>query len=88
MALPHLVNATGTASATILNLSIASTDGITPPVNANLLGLQGTTSNVQAQLLAQTGNGQILGNLLYNVANLLNPGESITLLALLSALGV
>jgi hypothetical protein len=88
LALPNLVNATGTASAPILNLSIASTDGSTPPVNVNLLGLQVTTSNIQAQLLAQTGDGQILGNLLYNVANLLNPGGSISLLTILGSLGL
>ena len=88
LALPNLVNATGTASAPILNLAIASTDGTTPPVNVNLLGLQVTTSNIQAQLLAQTGDGQVLGNLLYNVANLLNPGGSISLLTILGDLGV
>ncbi|MBV9126241.1 MAG: hypothetical protein JO112_23065, partial [Planctomycetes bacterium] len=49
----------------------------------NLLGLDVTTSNITAQLLAQTGNGQILGNLLYNIANLLNPNETTTLLFLL-----
>src|SRR5207248_4116805 len=56
LALPNLINATGTASAPILNLAIASTDGTTPPVNVNLLGLQVTTRNIQAQLLAQTGD--------------------------------
>jgi hypothetical protein len=88
LALPNLVNATGTASAPILNLTIASTDGTSPPVNVNLLGLKITTSNIHAQLLAQTGDGQVLGNLVYNVANLLNPGGSTTLLALLNDLGV
>jgi Domain of unknown function (DUF4214) len=88
LALPNLVNATGTASAPILNLSIASSDGTTPPVNVNLLGLVVTTSNIQAQLLAQTGDGQILGNLLYNVANLLNPGGSLNLLTILNQLGL
>jgi hypothetical protein len=88
LALPNLVNTTGTASAPILNLAIASTDGTTPPVNVNLLGLQVTTSNIQAQLIAQTGDGQILGNLLYNVANLLNPGGSINLLTILNGLGL
>ena len=36
------------------------------------------------RLAAQTGDGQILCNLLYNIANLLNPDESLTLLSLLS----
>src|SRR5207248_186454 len=88
LSLPNLVNATGTASAPILNLAIASTDGTTPPVDVNLLGLQVTTSNIQAQLLAQTGDGQILGNLLYNVANLLNPGGALNLLTILGQLGL
>ena len=88
LALPNLVNATGTASAPILNLAIASTDGTTPPVDVNLLGLEVTTSNIQAQLLAQTGNGQVLGNLLYNVANLLNPGGSLNLLTVLNELSL
>src|SRR5205085_250648 len=46
-----------------------------------------TTSNIDAHLSAQTGDGQILGNLLYNVANLANPDGSGGLLALLNALG-
>ncbi len=88
LALPNLINSTGTASAPILNLAIASTDGTTPPVDVNLLGLVVTTSNIQAQLIAQTGNGQVLGNLLYNVANLLNPGSSLSLLSILTDLGI
>lgn len=89
LALPDLINTSGApASAPILNLAIASSDGSTPPVDVNLLGLQITTSNIQAQLLAQTGNGEVLGNLLYNVANLLNPGGSLSLLAILNTLGL
>ncbi len=88
LASPTLVNPSGSASAPILNLAIASTDGSTPPVDVNLLGLDITTSNIQAQLTAQTGQGQILGNLLYNVANLLNPGGSLNLLPILDALGL
>jgi hypothetical protein len=88
LALPNLVNPQGTASAPILNLAIASTNGSTPPVNVNLLGLDITTSNIQAQLIAQTGDGQILGNLLYNVANLLNPGGTLDLLPILNALSL
>jgi hypothetical protein len=82
------VNSTGRTSAPILNLNFASTDGTTPPVDVDLLGLIVTTSNIQAQLLARTGNGQILGNLPSNVANLLNPGGSINLLTILGELGL
>jgi hypothetical protein len=55
-------------------------------VEVNLMGLQVTTSNVRAQLKAKTGDGQILGNLLYNLSNLLNRNNSSTLLLLLSEL--
>jgi hypothetical protein len=83
-----LLNSSGASTTTpILNLAIASPNGGTP-VNVDLLGLDITTSNIQAQLLAQTGQGQILGNLLSNVANLLNPGGVAGLLPLLGALGL
>ncbi len=88
LSLPNLINASGSASAPILNLAIASTDGTTPPVDVNLLGLVITTSDIQAQLLAQTGDGLILGNLLYNVANLLNPGGALNLLTILNELAL
>jgi hypothetical protein len=89
LALPNLINTSGQSATTpILNLAIASTDGTTPPVDVDLLGLLVTTSNIQVQLLAQTGNGEVLGNLLYNVANLLNPGGSASLLGILNDLGV
>lgn len=45
-----------------------------------------TTSDINALLLAQTGNGQILGNLLFNVAHLLNSGNPVSLLLLLTQL--
>jgi hypothetical protein len=83
---PLLVAPAG-SSAPILDLVIASQDGTSPPVNVDLLGLVVTTSNIDAQISATTGEGQILGNLLYNVANLANPNGSGSLLALLNALG-
>ena len=83
---PVLVAPAG-SSAPILDLVIVSQDGTSPPVNVDLLGLVVTTSNINAQLFAETGDGQILGNLLYNVANLANPTGSGSLLALLNALG-
>jgi hypothetical protein len=75
------------STAPILDLMIASTDGTSPPVNVDLLGLSITTSNIEAHLSAQTGEGQILGNLLYNVANLADPGGPAGLLNLLNLLG-
>ena len=49
-------------------------------MNVNLLGLNVTTSNINAALTATTGDGQVLGNLLYNVANLANPDGPAALL--------
>ncbi len=87
LALPNLITPSTSASTPILNLVLASPAGSSaPPVDLNLLGLNVTTSNITANLSAQTANGQILGNLLYNVSNILNPGESTTLLSLLSQL--
>src|SRR5439155_13590801 len=83
---PVLVAPAG-SSAPVLDLVIASQDGTSPPVDVNLLGLNVTTSNIDAHLSAVTGDGQILGNLLYNVANLANPSGSAGLLTLLNALG-
>jgi len=87
LALPNLLTSPTTTTAPVLDLLIASPSGSSaPPVDVNLLGLDVTTSSITAQLSAQTGDGQILGNLLYNIANLLNPNESATLLLLLTQL--
>ncbi len=89
LAVPNLVNTSGTpASTPVLDLAIASPDGTSPPVDVNLLGLWITTSNIHAQLVAQTGDGQVLGNLVYNVSHLLDPGGSLNLLTILNELGV
>ena len=53
---------------------------------ADLLGLVVTTSDINVQLQAQTGDGQILGNLLYNVSHLLDQGNGASLLFLLTQL--
>jgi hypothetical protein len=86
LASPILVNPTPGASTEVLNLLISSTTDAGPPVDVDLLGLHVTTSNIHARLLARTGEGQLLGNLVYNAANLLNPGSSTTLLLLLAQL--
>lgn len=89
LALPNLVNTTGTpATAPVLDLNIASTTGSAPPIDVDLLGLVVTTSDVHAQLVAQTGDGQILGNLVYNVSHLLDPGGALGLLTILQALNL
>ena len=90
LALPNLVNTTSTpATAPVLNLDIDQpANESKPPVDVNLLGLVVTTSNVHAQLLATTGPNNLLGNLVYNVSHLLDPGGSVDLLSVLSGLGV
>lgn len=78
-----LVTAAPGASVPVLDLAIASTDGDTPPVDVNLLGLRITTSNINATLTATTGDGRVLGNLVYNVSHLLDPDGSLNLLGVL-----
>lgn len=46
------------------------------PVSLDLLGLLDTTSNIDVELSARTSEGQLLGNLLYNVSNPLNFSSS------------
>ncbi len=70
----------------MLDLLLASPDGTTPPVRADLLGLVVTTNDIHAQLLAQTGDGQVLGNLVYNFSHLLDSGNTVSLLFLLAEL--
>jgi len=89
LALPNLITAAPGATATVLDLVLASSDGTTPPVSLDLLGVHVTTSDVKATLSAKTGDGLVLGNLLYNVSNLLNSGSLAgSLLSLLGLLGV
>ncbi len=89
LASPTLIDTTGASVAPepVLNLSIASPNSTTPPVNVNLLGVVVTTSDIQVQLLAQPGQGLILGNLVYNASHLLD-GGLLSVLGLLNNLGV
>jgi len=59
-----------TASCPILNLSLG-------PINLDLLGLFVQTSPICLSITAQRGPGNLLGNLLCSVANLLNRGLSL-----------
>jgi hypothetical protein len=88
LASPTLINTTGGAVAPqpVLNLNIASNNG-SPPVDVNLLGVVVTTSNIQVQLLAQPGDGLLLGTLVYNVSHLLD-GGLLGVLSILNGLGV
>ena len=88
LASPTLIDTTGATVSPepVLNLSIAS-DSNTPPVDVDLLGVVVTTSNIQVQLLAQPGQGQVLGNLVYNLSHLLD-GGLLSVLGLLNSLGI
>jgi hypothetical protein len=84
------VNRSAAANATtgcqVLNLVLG-------PLNLNLLGLVVTLNQVTLNITAVPGAGNLLGNLLCAVANLLNPGGSLTSLStllneILTALGL
>jgi hypothetical protein len=61
--------AAASGSCTILDLTLG-------PINLNLLGLVVQTNQIHLQITAQQGAGNLLGNLLCAVANLLNPGAA------------
>jgi hypothetical protein len=63
-----------------------SPTGTNPPTSAGVLGLNGATSSIHLGMSSRTGDGLILGNMLYNVSNLLNPGSSSNFLYLLDLL--
>jgi hypothetical protein len=86
LASPTLIAPNPGASAEVLNLTISSADKSGPPVDVDLLGLSISTSNIEAQLSGTTGDGKLLGNLLYNAAHLLDSGNSTTLLSLIAQL--
>jgi hypothetical protein len=60
-------SARAAASCQILNLVLG-------PINLNLLGLVITTNQINLNITAMSGPGNLLGNLLCGVTNLLNPG--------------
>ena len=61
---------TPAATTQILNLHLA-------PINLNLLGLQVKTSPICLNISAVSGPGNLLGNLLTDISNLLNGGTSL-----------
>ena len=60
--------ASSTGSCPILNLTIG-------PINLNLLGLVVKTNTIHLSITAQPGSGNLLGNLLCDIANLLNNND-------------
>ena len=80
----HLVtlpvsNPTTSSACTILDLTIQ-------PIDLNLLGLMVHTDTIHLLITAQPGPGNLLGNLLCGVANLLNQGNTGGLANLLNNL--
>jgi hypothetical protein len=71
--------APGAGACNVLNLVLG-------PLDLNLLGLQVHLNQVVLNIVAQTGAGQLLGNLLCAVAGLLDPGPLSGLLTQLQAL--
>ena len=69
---------TTTSSCTILHLVLG-------PINLNVLGLQVTTNQIVLDISAIPGPGNLLGNLLCDIANLLN-NPNQTLVGLLNNL--
>jgi hypothetical protein len=56
------------------------------PINLDLLGLQLTTNTIHINLTAQSGSGQLLGNLLCSVAHLLDQNNLSGLSQLLNGI--
>ncbi len=47
-----------------------------PPIDLNLLGLILQTSTIQVNATAQSGNGELLGNLIYDLLNSVHASQS------------
>ena len=69
--------AAAAASCTILHLVLG-------PINLNVLGLQVTTNQIVLDISAIPGAGNLLGNLLCDIAGLLNGSPTATLVGLLN----
>ncbi len=77
-----VTNASGAATSILQNVSapVTSSAGsgctilhlVLGPINLNILGLTVTTNQIVLDITAQPGPGNLLGNLLCDVANLLN----------------
>jgi hypothetical protein len=86
-----LTSATGTVLGTVTNLVISTTAAATGtcqilnlvlgPLDLNLLGLMVHLNQVVLNITAQSGPGNLLGNLLCAVAHLLDGNASVTALA-------
>jgi hypothetical protein len=79
LAVSNIPLASVTGSCTILTLNLG-------PLNLNLLGLNVSLNQVVLNITAQPGPGNLLGNLLCSVANLLNGGNLSNLLTQVTGL--
>jgi hypothetical protein len=79
LAVSNIPLASVTGSCTILTLNLG-------PLDLNLLGLMVHLNQVVLNITAQPGPGNLLGNLLCSVANLLNGGNLSNLLTQLTGL--
>jgi hypothetical protein len=79
LAVSNIPLASVTGSCTILTLNLG-------PLDLNLLGLMVHLNQVVLNITAQPGPGNLLGNLLCSVANLLNGGNLTNLLTQLTGL--
>jgi hypothetical protein len=86
IASPTLITPTAGATGSIFDFGILSSNGSPTPTSVSVLGAISTSSGAHVGLTAHTGDGLILGNMLYNTSNLLNAGSSnyLYLLNLLS----
>lgn len=71
------VGAASTASCQLLHLELG-------PIDLNLLGLRAQTNQIVIDVTAEPGPGNLLGNLLCSVANLLNGGSTNAVASLLN----
>jgi hypothetical protein len=86
-----ITNATGQVTSIVQNVTATLASGSTAscpilhlvlgPIDLNLLGLHVTTNQIVIDITAESGPGNLLGNLLCAVANLLNGGGSANAIA-------
>jgi hypothetical protein len=72
--LPASLNTSGSSSSARAAASCQILNLVLGPINLNLLGLVITTNQINLNITAMSGPGNLLGNLLCDVTNLLNPG--------------
>lgn len=80
-AVSAVLSPSSSASCTILHLDLG-------PINLNLLGLVITTNEIILDITAVPGPGNLLGNLLCDIANLLNSPNQTLITTLNNLLGI